>query len=67
MSITTQPGPIRGLVLKHCPINGDHWKSYFSHHSTVGGLASRLREGVRKGRWVSWMIVVVVENAGKTQ
>jgi hypothetical protein len=62
-ALVDAPGKIRGMVLKHCPVNGDHWKSYFSGHSTVGGLASRLREGVKKGRWSAWMIVCVVENS----
>ena len=62
--MTHTPGPLRGLVLKHCPIVGDHWKTYFSHHSTVGGLAEKLRQGVRNGRWKSWAIVVVVEMPG---
>ena len=62
-SLIDAPGKIRGLVLKCCPVVGDHWKSYFSGHTTVGGLAAKLREGERKGRWLKWMIVAVIENS----
>jgi len=61
----TGQGRYLGMVLVADKSTGqERWVELLTNRRTLEGLTEHLREGVRRGRWFAWRIVVVESEGG---